>query len=516
MESSSVNTRCTYKCADAKDGSMTLLVTIDGREFPLHSRVAPAREAAETAPDPGRYDLVIALGCGLGYSMLPLKDELQRYKRVIIIDILRGIENDIGRNVNTGFLASSRNVQFITGKDIPEIEKFLAVTVTLDEHKGIHVREHSASFKLFPEYYSSVKAAVKRVLDKKASGAATVKAFGRAFLRNALFNAEQIESLHPVSSLAGRFAGFRGLIVSSAPSVESHMAQIRANRNRFVIIAVDSAIPMLEQNGITPELCVSIDPQHRIAEHLLGHRGERTAHVFSIVSPPATVKRYSGFVSLNSHPVSQVIENLYPGITGSIDSSTGSVAGDALALALLCGFESIAMAGFDFSFTHNNIYARGTAYQQRYATMFNTRLRTPESFNAEYIFKSSRGFIESNRYTRRSFTGYRDSLARYIKENCPGRVHWIGGGLLPHGVVPATVDDFISAPVGYDTAERAAEIIRQAERSAMGVDPVKVREFLTRDDVWEELVKESVGGSISLEDYAKLRRWAAGRVRGEA
>ena len=505
MESSSVNTRCTYKCADAKDGSMTLLVTIDGREFPLHSRVAPAREAAETAPDPGRYDLVIALGCGLGYSMLPLKDELQRYKRVIIIDILRGIENDIGRNVNTGFLASSRNVQFITGKDIPEIEKFLAVTVTLDEHKGIHVREHSASFKLFPEYYSSVKAAVKRVLDKKASGAATVKAFGRAFLRNALFNAEQIESLHPVSSLAGRFAGFRGLIVSSAPSVESEMARILANRNRFVIIAVDSAIPMLGQNGITPELCVSIDPQHRINEHLLGHTSRRTAHVFSMVSPPETVKKYGGFISLNSHPVSQVIESIYPGLTGSIDSATGSVAGDALSLALLCGFDSIAMAGFDFSFSNNNIYARGTAYQDRYALMFNNRLRTPESFNAEYIFRASRGYMESGRYTRRSFTGYRDSLSKFIEQHCRGRVFWAGGGLLPHGVVPATVDDFISTPVEYDTAERAAEIIGQAEGTAMGIDPVKVKEFLTRDDVWEQLVRESVGDIENIDDYAKLR-----------
>jgi len=515
MESSASEKKFSYRYDEARDGSMTLLVTIDGREFPFHSRVAPAREASERAPDHEKYDLVIALGCGLGYSLIPLRDELQRYSRVIIIDLLEGIEKDIDRNVHANFLNAAGNVTFITGKRPEEIEKILSESLDLAILRGIHVREHSASFKFFPEYYAQVRAAIKRVLDKKATGAATVKAFGRIFMRNALLNLEQTALLHPVLSLRGRLAGFRGLIVSSAPSVEKQMPQIGAHRDRFVIIAVDSAVPMLERAGITPELCVSIDPQHRIAEHLLGHRGERTAHVFSIVSPPATVKRYSGFVSLNSHPVSQVIENLYPGITGSIDSSTGSVAGDALALALLCGFESIAMAGFDFSFTHNNIYARGTAYQQRYATMFNTRLRTPESFNAEYIFKSSRGFIESNRYTRRSFTGYRDSLARYIKENCPGRVHWIGGGLLPHGVVPATVDDFISAPVGYDTAERAAEIIRQAERSAMGVDPVKVREFLTRDDVWEELVKESVGGSISLEDYAKLRRWAAGRVRGE-
>lgn len=505
MESSQGNKNYAYKTAEARDGSMTLLVSIDGREFPLHSRVAPGREMSDPAPDPSRYDFVIVLGCGLGYSLLPLKDELQKYNRVIIIDVLPGIENEVRRNSHTGFLAAAGNVQFVTGKDSGEIEKFIADIVSLDKLKGIHVREHPASFKLFPEYYTELKDAVKRILDKKASGAATVRAFGSLFLRNALFNLEQISSMRPVSSLAGRFAGFRGLIVSSAPSVEEYLPQILANRNRFVIIAVDSSVPMLEQNGITPQLCVSIDPQHRINEHLLGHTGERTSHIFSIVSPPETVKKYGGFISLNSHPVSQVIESIYPGLTGSIDSSTGSVAGDALALALLCGFDHIAMAGFDFSFSNNNIYARGTAYQQRYSTMFNTRLRTPESFNAEYIFRSSRGFVESGRYTRRSFTGYRDSLSAFISGRCPGRIRWIGGGLLPGDVIPATVGEFVSIPSSFDFADEAGTITGEAGSSFYNIDPSRIKKIITRKDVWEQLVRESLGDDMTRKDYSKLR-----------
>lgn len=505
MESSQGYKHYEYKTAVTRDGSMTLLVTIDGRDFPLHSRVSPGREISDPAPDPSRYDLIIVLGCGLGYSMLPLKDDLHRYRSVIIIDALPGIENEVRRNIHTGFLAAAGNVKFFTGKDSGEIEKFITETMSLDELKGIHVREHPASFKLFPEYYAAARSAVKVALDRKASGAATVRAFGSLFLRNALFNLEQISSMRPVSSLTGRFAGFRGLIVSSAPSVEEYMPQILAKRKRFVVIAVDSAVPMLQRHGITPELCVSIDPQHRINEHLLGHTGERTAHIFSIVSPPETVKRYGGFISLNSHPVSQVIESIYPGLTGSIDSSTGSVAGDALSLALLCGFDHIAMAGFDFSFSNNNIYARGTAYQQRYATMFNTRLRTPESFNAEYIFRSSRGFIESGRYTRRSFTGYRDSLSRFIEQHCPGRVYWIGGGLLPGNVIAASVEKFINAPARFDSADDAAGITGQAGSPFYTLDPSRIKNFITRKDIWDQLVRESLGDEMARKDHSKLR-----------
>ncbi len=44
----------------------------------------------------------------------------------------------------------------------------------------------------------------------------------------------------------------------------------------------------------------------------------------------------------------------------------------------------------------------------------NNRFITPESFNASYIFKSSRALVHEGRYTRRSFLGYRDSLSDFI------------------------------------------------------------------------------------------------------
>jgi hypothetical protein len=142
--------------------------------------------------------------------------------------------------------------------------------------------------------------------------------------------------------------------------------------------------------------------------------------------------------------------------------------------------------------------------------MFNSRLRTPESFNAEYIFKSSRGFIESGRYTRRSFIGYRDLLSRFIEQRCPGGVYWIGGGLLPRGVVPSTVDEFAGIPVKIESADNAAEIIGQAESVVNRVDPVKVKKFITQKDVWEQMVRESTGCETGNNGYSSLRKKLAG------
>lgn len=486
-----------YTVVTAKDGNMTLVVNIDNREFPLHSRIAPAKENADPGPDPERFDLIIVLGCGLGYSLIPLKEMIGQYRQVVIVDILNGIENDIRLNSQTGFLASSGNVRFITGEDPGKTGSLLSDIINFNELKGIHVREHPSSLKLFPEYYREVKSVIKKELDKKASGAATIKAFGKIFLKNALFNLDNFHSMSPVSSLSGKFRGQRGLIVSSAPSVESIIERITAYREKFAIIAVDSALPVLECRGIAPDISVSIDPQQRIQEHFTGHKGKHTAHVFSIVSPPRTVKKYGGFISLNSHPVSQAIESIYPGRTGSIDSSTGSVAGDALALALLCGFEVIAMAGFDFSFSQNNIYARGTAYQQRYSVMFNCRMKPPESFNAEYIFRGSKGFMESGRYTRRSFIGYRDSLSQFISGRCPGQVMWFGNGFMPEGAVPAAFEEFINKQVLFDTIDPVQKQVLMSGSTKSMPDPAAVKKFLADTRIWEELVRESTGTNFT-------------------
>jgi hypothetical protein len=156
------------------------------------------------------------------------------------------------------------------------------------------------------------------------------------------------------------------------------------------------------------------------------------------------VKRYGGYLSLNTHPVSQLIEELFPGRVGSIDSRTGSVAGDAVMLALKAGFRDIGLAGFDFSFNGFNIYARGTAYQRRYAEFFQNRVVNVETSNFNYIMKSSRGYRRGGKYTRKSFIQYKESIEKFLGGYDTGIFHNINETGLPlEGVENREFSDFI-------------------------------------------------------------------------
>ncbi len=496
-----------YNIETAKDGNQTVIVYQNGKEIPLHSRINPLKEGETAGYDlsPEKYDLLLVLGCGLGYSMIKLREYADKFREIIVIDIFQGIENEIARNPHTSFLCGKENISILSGLKIEKLDELLSVLIDFQEIRGMQVIEHRQSLRIFPDYYGEVKMLIKRIINKKAGDRATINAFGNLFLRNALNNLRSFCRCQPVSDLAGRFSGRKAVIVSSAPSVEDNIERLKFYADDLYIIAVDSALPVLRCHEIKPDFVISIDPQARIGEHFLGHDYYEAMHIFSIVSPPELVEKYGGYISMNSHPVSQIIDDMYPGRNGSIDSSTGSVAGDAFMFAFMAGFEFIAMTGFDFSFSENIIYARETAYQKRYSVYFNSRFKTAETFNAAYIFKSSGSLVADGRYTRRAFIGYRDSLDSLIGEKGFRNVFMINRRGLPLMHVQGTdFDSFMKLPGAVK--ENKAEYIEDIKKSKklFPADMNRIKTRLLDARVFDEVIKDSLGEGVPPEKRKKI------------
>ena len=198
-----------YRMDRAKDGSSIIVILRDGREFPLHSRIDPLREAEKSRPrlDPGRHDLLIALGCGMGYHLAELASVADKYRLIIVIDILPGLKEKISAEPGAVFTGTGNNVIFLSGIDVNAIEPELSKLIDLDLCAGVQVVEHPQSFRLFPEYYDAVKKCIRRIIDKKSGNRVTVKAFGNIFLRNAINNIMTQKMAFPVNALKGKFSG---------------------------------------------------------------------------------------------------------------------------------------------------------------------------------------------------------------------------------------------------------------------------------------------------------------------
>jgi hypothetical protein len=485
-----------YRIEKTSRGLDTIIVTSGGREVPLHSKVDPEREADlfRDRFDPARYDALIVLGAGLGYHLVPLREIINEYSRIILIDILSGIETAIDRNPLTSFLLKSPRVLLVEGKSPADAERILSDVIDMDAIRGISVLEHPASLRIFGEYYGGIKKSIDKMIAIKAGNKATRQAFGPRYLRNILLNFGMLDTARPVRDLFGAFRQFPAVIAGSGPSLETDLERLGSIQDRVFIVAVDSAAPALQRAGVAPDVIVSIDPQPYVLEHFLNH-GAGAIHVLSITSHPSIVKLLNGFISLNSHPFSQLAFQACGDSIGTIDSSTGTVAGDAVSLCAKCGFSAVGITGIDFSFSDFIIYARGTAYQKRYSVYLQDRLSTVEERNMRYIMKSSGGQKYGGKYTRRSFLHYRQALEDFIRAGDVPELYALNDrGISISGVRTRGLDEFAAknCPAVIDK-KRVIGGIQDRSRAIDAGPIIGILGRISDDGLFDGLLEASLG-----------------------
>jgi hypothetical protein len=499
-----------YKVVKTRKGLDTIIVSVKDKEIPLHSKINPDREC-EMFMDafvPEKYDLLIVLGLGLGYHLVPLSQYLDRYFQVIAIDILAGIDTAINTNPLTSFLVKSERISLVLGETPVRVNEILYGMIDMDAIKGISVLEHPASTRVFEDYYGKIREFVEKLINKKAGNKATQKAFGPLYLKNIIQNIPLLDEVRPVQDLFGTLRPYPAVIVAPGPCLEKDMAGIKTHRNRFFIVSVDSALRVLHVHDIKPDFIVSIDPQPYVYEHFLDTDAGHALGIASISSSPAVLKRLKGYLSLNSHPLSQVASRISIDPIGSIDSGTGSVAGDAVNLCLKCGFRSIGIAGLDFSFTGYKTYSRGTAYQRRYSFYFQNRFSTVEGYNCRYILFSSRGLKHGGKFTRNSFLRYKESLEGFISgREAAGLFSLNGCGIPLSGIQALSFDEFLDRNTGSEIDKMSVlASIRQGSGTLSSKELISGLNKILDGKLFDELLSASLGGNVDERTKGKYRK----------
>lgn len=496
-----------YIIETSKEGLPTIAIYINNtKKIYLHSRFNPLQELKINKFNPDKCDLLIVLGIGLGYHLIPVKELVGKYNKIFLIDIIDTLESEIDKIKETRFLLHHERIQLITGKSIDSILLLLSREIDFNTIKGIQVIEHPASNRIFKDYYGDIKKSIQHLINKKVSDKATQKAFGLRYIRNIIKNINQLNNCSPVSSLMNRFSEYPSLIISSGPSLESHLDFLSETQGRCFLIAVDSALSVLQKNNISPDIFISIDPQPHICEHMTGIQTEALP-VFSISSYHQLVNKYPGYLSLNSHPFAQLLEYLFPGEIGSIDSSTGSVAGDAISLAYQLGFKTFGLIGYDFSFPRFEIYSRGTAYQKRYSQYFQNRFSTVETSNLNYIMKSCNAFQYEKKYTRKSFIQYKESIESFIKKKGIDSIFTLpdeGISLInvPHMDYKQYLNTYCSA--NLNKSKIIKTLTYEVKSSRKKISLTKVKKLLENKKYLDEILNAS-NSAITKNNYSQLQ-----------
>jgi hypothetical protein len=161
-----------------------------------------------------------------------------------------------------------------------------------------------------------------------------------------------------VAKLFGSCVGREVYVIGTGPTLEHHfrqLAAVRGQAERPLFICVDTAYRPMRENGITPDLVVSID-QRISFRHLPFEESDDIPLVYMPMSDPQVLrawkgKRYGGY---SASPIYAQLRQQHPRAHLHVG---GSVIHPAVDLAVKMGAASITLFGADFAFPMNKTHA---------------------------------------------------------------------------------------------------------------------------------------------------------------
>ena len=227
---------------------------------------------------------------------------------------------------------------------------------------------NQVQFQLEPEPFKKIRAEITQVHTwRKAINAATLSRFESLWLRNITQNTRAIIRSEGVQKLFSSGKDLPAVIIGAGPSLAINLEVLKKNKDRAILIAVDTVYKTLIQHAIHPDFVVIVDPQKVNSKYVENvHPREET---FFIAEPAVCAKaiRDKGaqlFMFDTIFPYYQYLCK-YLGYKGEIELG-GSVATTALDFSRKLEFKQIALCGMDLSYRKDSYHVPGTMYEEQW------------------------------------------------------------------------------------------------------------------------------------------------------
>ncbi|MBQ7126768.1 motility associated factor glycosyltransferase family protein [bacterium] len=302
-------------------------------------------------------DIIINFGIGLGYLLdetyntYPSKIYIYEPDIMLLHFVLSNI--DISEH-----LAEGRVFIYTDLKDL--LKKIEETYLTKDKIEVVYLPNYAIIrnkelLELTQKVYDTCQS---KLIDLN-----TITRFSGTWLVNTLNNIASINNngAYLASDLEKKFISQTALIIGAGPSLIDNIEKIKANRNKYVIFAVNKVVKYLAEKGLVPDFIVCLDAENM--EKTLNVPNEYLSKTNCIVDIKAdkfvfTKKFNKIFINFSdSDTITQDLAKYNNSV--KLYESGGSAATLALVLAVKFGFTKILLAGIDLAFKDSTIYASG-------------------------------------------------------------------------------------------------------------------------------------------------------------
>jgi hypothetical protein len=234
----------------------------------------------------------------------------------------------------------------------------------------------------------------------------TLSAMGRLWTRNIIENVPELLYGEPATLMEGP-----AVVCGAGPSLERGLPAVTRYRERFALIAVDTALPILSAAGITPDVVVALEGQLANAYDFLPVAAKEYLLVADLSSDPTTARLHRRRTwTITSFAPFTLIDRVaaLPGVAATMPP-LGSVGVAAVRYALDRGVSPLVCTGLDFAVQPGKTHARGApSYLTAFARSDRLRPVRDAALGARLVsLPGASGHVSTTLVLR----GYADELA---------------------------------------------------------------------------------------------------------
>jgi hypothetical protein len=325
----------------------------------LHSVYNIEQEMIDTFKNtPKDSEIIVLFGIGCGYAFDYIINNYKNIKHLIIIEPTNQIFKEMLHYKDIPYYNNIiRSITFLVNIDV-KIAVEAMKKILLGQNNVFFVYQVCYST-IFDEYKQSFSQKMIEYFKVQRSNFNARSASNALWMKNAILNLEHYEN--SVDEIAGIFEDRIVIIVSAGPSLENNMHLLKEVAGRAIIIAIGSAIRVLDKNGIIPHFRIATDGLPREKVLLEGIDTKEIPLIYD-------EKLY--FEILNSYEaetfsfigITDYIDKYFNHIRGKEYSqiTTGpSTANAALDMVCKFGCKKVIFMGQDLSYKGDKIRAKG-------------------------------------------------------------------------------------------------------------------------------------------------------------
>ena len=341
---------------------------------PIKRRIQNVPLAAKT--------LFFVPSIGLGYGLRELLARLPENCHILCVEVDQALMGLAIAQPYVSLPKSSRLSIVRTDDATHLIQKLHAIGI--EQFRRLQPVHLCRGYELYRDTYDRLERILEDEIQTYWKNKITLVHMGKLWVKNTLENLPRIS----LSESLGNLTTNSPVIVAGAgPSLEESLPLIQHMRERVVLLAADTVLPVLAAAKIKPDAVIALESQLANIQDFIGISLEGVPLICDITCSPNVVRLFDNriyFFSSSFYPLSLYERMSVAGLLPLQIPPLGSVGVAALHIALELTSAPVFVAGLDFSYLRNQSHARGTPI---YRLMFRraTRVRPVGQITYESI-----------------------------------------------------------------------------------------------------------------------------------